>query len=157
MANKIDHPGVYVPPPLFFVAAFIAAIYLQRYFPLSWGFFGSTASNIVGVPVMVVGVLFLLPALYRFAQTKNTLITIRPANALQTTGVYAITRNPMYVSLLLLYLGLSFIIGNWWNILLAPLLILAVQGYIIKREERYLERRFGQAFLDYRSRVRRWI
>lgn len=157
MVSKIDHPGVYIPPPLFFVAAFIAAVYVQRYFPINWGFFGSLFSNIAGMLIIVMGLLFFLPALYRFIKTKNTLITIKPANTLQTTGIYAVTRNPMYISLLLLYLGFSFIIGNWWNIILAPLLILVVQEYIIKHEERYLEYRFGQAFIAYKSRVRRWI
>jgi protein-S-isoprenylcysteine O-methyltransferase Ste14 len=84
-------------------------------------------------------------------------MTIRRANTLQTTGVYAITRNPMYLSLLLVYLGLTCIAGNWWNVMLLPLLLLVVQQYIIKREERYLMRQFGNSYAEYKARVRRWL
>ena len=157
MASKIDHPGVYIPPPLFFVATFLVAVYIQRHIPINRAFFDSGLATVLGVLIMAGGLAFLVPALYRFVKTKNTLVTIRPAKTLQTTGIYAITRNPMYISLLLLYLGLSFIIGNWWNIILSPLLVTVVQEYIIKREERYLEHHFGEAFTTYKTRVRRWI
>ena len=63
----------------------------------------------------------------------------------------------MYVSLLLVYTGLSFLIGNWWNLILLPLLVFIVQEYVIKREEKYLDRRFGQQYADYKKRVRRWL
>ncbi len=63
----------------------------------------------------------------------------------------------MYVSLLLVYTGLSFLIGNWWNLILLPLLVFIVQEYVIKREENYLDRRFGQQYADYKKRVRRWL
>jgi protein-S-isoprenylcysteine O-methyltransferase Ste14 len=59
--------------------------------------------------------------------------------------------------LLLIYTGLSFLIGNWWNLVLLPFLFLVVQEYIIKREERYLDRRFGQEYTDYKSQVGRWL
>ena len=157
MVSKIDHPGVYIPPPLFFAATFLVAVCIQQYIPIDRAFFDSGMATILGVLIMVLGLVLLFPALYRFVKTKNTLVTIRPANTLQTTGVYAITRNPMYISLLLLYLGLSFIIGNWWNMILLPLLVIVVQEYIIKREERCLTHRFGEAFTAYKTRVRRWI
>lgn len=157
MANEIDHPGVYIPPPLFFVATFVVAAYVQRYMPINQTFFDSRMATVLGILIGVAGLLLLIPALYRFVKTKNTLITIKPANTLQTTGIYAITRNPMYVSLTLLYIGLACIIGNWWNMILLPILIFVVQEYVIKREERYLAYRFGEAFTTYKSRVRRWL
>ncbi len=157
MANKMDHPGVYVPPPLFYIATFVAAILLQKYCPFHRDFFHTAPSRIVGVLMILIGLSVIISALYRFVKTKNTLITIKSATTLQTTGIYAVTRNPMYIGLFLCYIGLSFIIGSWWNFILVPLLMVVVQEYIIKREERYLERRFGQEFLDYKSRVRRWI
>lgn len=153
----MNHPGVYIPPPIFFITTFVAAVFIQRWLPINWGFFDSKLANAIGVFILFIGFLFVIPALYRFAKSKNTVITVKPANTLQTSGIYAISRNPMYVSLLLLYLGFTCIIGNWWNIILAPILVLVVQEYIIKREERYLDQRFGQAFKNYKLRVRRWI
>jgi protein-S-isoprenylcysteine O-methyltransferase Ste14 len=105
----------------------------------------------------VAGLFFNIPALRQFFKTKNTLITIKPANTLQTTGIYSISRNPMYISLLLIYIGLSFLIGSWWNFILLPFLIMIVQEYVIKREERYLERTFGNQYSDYKSKIRRWL
>ncbi len=157
MENNNDHPGIYIPPPLFYVAIFFAAVLMQRLLPLSRNFFYTTTSKIIGSVVILIGLLFNLPALRQFFKTKNTLVTIKPANSLQTTGIYSVSRNPMYLSLLLFYIGLSFIIGNWWNLILLPFLILIVQEYVIKREEKYLDRRFGQQYFDYKAKVRRWL
>jgi protein-S-isoprenylcysteine O-methyltransferase Ste14 len=157
MENNKDHPGIYVPPPLFYVVTFLAGVFIQKLVPLDKEFFFTTTSKIIGSTIIVAGLFFNLPALRQFFKTRNTLVTIKPANSLQTTSIYSVTRNPMYVSLLLFYTGLAFVIGNWWNFILLPLLILVVQEYIIKREEKYLQRRFGQEYLDYKSKVRRWF
>lgn len=157
MESKKDHPGVYVPPPLFYVACFFLAIFLQKVVPLNTSFFVSGASKVIGVTILVIGLFFNLPSIRQFFKTKNTLITIKPANSLQTTGIYSISRNPMYVSLLLFYAGIAFLLGNWWHFILLPLLILIVQEYVIRREEKYLDRRFGDDYKNYRVKVRRWI
>jgi protein-S-isoprenylcysteine O-methyltransferase Ste14 len=85
------------------------------------------------------------------------MITIKAAASLQTKGVYQVSRNPMYLGLALLYLGFTCYFGNWWNVILFPLLLLIVQEFVIKREERYLKRRFGQQYDDYQQIVRRWL
>jgi len=157
MENKKDHPGVPIPPPLFYVATFLLAVLIQRLIQFDKEFFYTTTSKIVGSIIIVVGLFFSFPAFRQFFKTKNTLVTIKSASSLQTTGIYSVSRNPMYLSLLLIYTGLAFLIGNWWNIILLPLLFLVVQEYIIKREEKYLERRFGQEYLNYKSKVRRWL
>ena len=157
MQSQNDNPGVYIPPPLLYVATFFAATLIQRLLPLNKAFFYSASSKLLGSALVLIGLVFTIPALQQFLRTKNTLVTIKPANSLQTTGIYSVSRNPMYVSLLLIYSGLSFIIGNGWNFVLLPFLILLVQEYVIKREEKYLDRRFGQQYADYKTRVRRWF
>lgn len=158
MKSKRDHPGVYIPPPLIYVAVFLIALILQFRLPLSESLFHYTGTKIVGVIVMLVAIVFFLfRSLRQFFRSNNTVVTMLPAHSLQTTGIYSVTRNPMYVGLSLLYLGIACIIGNWWNFFLFPLLLLIVQEYVIKREEKYLVRRFGEAYLDYRRKVRRWI
>jgi len=157
MNNNKDHAGVYLPPPLIYIAIFLLAILIQNLVPLNKDFFYSSGATTIGLMLMLAGVVFNFPALRQFVKSKNTLVTVKPAHSLQTTGIYSVSRNPMYVSLLLFYAGLSFLIGNWWNLILSPLLVWVVQSYVIKREEKYLERRFGQAYLDYKSKVRRWI
>lgn len=157
MEGKKDHPGVYIPPPLFYVATFLVALLIQKVVPLNKDFFYTSASKIIGSIIILIALFFNFPALRQFFKTKNTLVTVKPANSLQTKGIYSVSRNPMYISLLLLYTGLSFIIGNWWNLLLLPVLFLIVQEYVIKREEKYLDRRFGQQYYDYKAKVRRWL
>ncbi len=157
MENKSDHPGVYLPPPLLYAAVFLAGVFAQKFIPLGRSFFHTTTSRIVGTVIVATGVLFVFPALRQFFRTGNSVVTIKPANSLQTTGIYSITRNPMYVGLLLFYTGLVFIVGNWWTFILIPMLVILVQQYIIKREEKYLARRFGQPYSDYKTKVRRWL
>ena len=157
MEDKKDNPGVYIPPPLFYVLTFLVAVFIQKRMPITITLFQYAAIKIAGVVLLFAALFFLVRSLGQFLESKNTLITVKAAASLQTTGIYHITRNPMYLGLAIVYLGISCIIGNWWNIILLPLLLLVVQEYIIKHEEKYLERRFGQEYLDYKAKVRRWL
>lgn len=155
--DKSKGPGVYIPPPLFYVLTFIAAIFIQKQIPISDLLFHSTLTKIFGVVFTLIALFFLARSLRQFFLTKNTVMLIKPASSLQTTGVYSITRNPMYTGLAILYLGITCFIGNWWNIILFPVLILIIQEYIIKREEKYLKLEFGNAYEVYCSNTRRWL
>ncbi len=157
MENKKDNAGIYIPPPLVYVIVFLVALFIQRNFPIDSLIFQNQVTKFIGIIFLVGAIFFLIKSLGQFFKSKNTLVTFKPASSLQTNGIYNITRNPMYLGLALVYLGLSFLIGNWWNIILLPILILFVQEYIIKREEKYLERRFGQEYLDYKHKVGRWL
>ena len=157
METKKDSPGVYIPPPLFYVVIFLIALFLQKKVAINDFVFHSQIIRIVGISLFVISLFFLVTSLRKFFLSKNTLILIKPASSLQTNGIYKISRNPMYVGLAIVYLGITCFIGNWWNIILFPILLLIVQEYIINREEKYLIRRFGQDYLDYKSKVRRWL
>jgi len=157
MENKKDHPGIYVPPPIVYALTFLVAVFIQKKLPIDDSLFHLQLAKIVGTGLLIIALFFLIRSLRQFFLSKNTLVTIMAANSLQTNGIYNITRNPMYLGLAIVYLGISCLIGNWWNIILFPLLLLLIQEYMIKREEKYLERRFGQVYLDYKSKVRRWI
>jgi protein-S-isoprenylcysteine O-methyltransferase Ste14 len=157
LKDSNDNPGVYVPPPLLYVAVFVAAVFLQRTFPIDKVRSMEQGATIIGFIFVAIALLLVIISLRQFFVTKNSLITIRPAFSLQTNGIYRFTRNPMYLGLANIYLAVTCFIGSWWNIILFPLLIIIVHEYIIKREERYLTRRFGQVYLNYKNRVRRWI
>lgn len=157
MEQKKDHPGVYPPPPLFYVVIFFLSLFLQKLIPLSSQFFGSDSALFPALLFLFSGLIFLLPALFKFFKTKNTLITIKPANSLQTTGIYGISRNPMYVGLLAVYIGIAFLKGNLWTFILIPLVILVITRFVIINEEKYLTRNFGKAYGDYLKKTRRWI
>lgn len=155
--KAFDHPGVYPPPPLFYVVIFIISVFTQKTWPISSVFFETDVAEALGMLFVVMGILVLLPALIKFLKTKNTLITIKPANSLQTSGIYNITRNPMYLGLLSVYIGVAFFKGNWWTLLFVPLVILIINYFVIFNEEKYLTRAFGSLYIDYRNKVRRWI
>ena len=133
MKTKIDHPGVYIPPPLLYVVIFLLSVYIQKLFPLTSLFFKTSIAFILGILFAIIGLIILIPAVVKFFKTKNTLITIKPANSLQTTGIYSITRNPMYLGLLNIYTGIAL------------------------KEEKYMARAFGNLYVEYSKNVRRWI
>jgi protein-S-isoprenylcysteine O-methyltransferase Ste14 len=157
METKKKHPGVYIPPPVIYVLIFLISIFLQKPFPLSDLFFKTKTAPVLGSIFAAFSLIFLLPALIKFIKSKNTLITIKPANSLQTDGIYAVTRNPMYLGLLFLYTGIAFFAGNWWTFIFIPMVVIVITAYVIKREEKYLLDAFGQDFAAYKVKVRRWI
>jgi protein-S-isoprenylcysteine O-methyltransferase Ste14 len=157
METKRKHPGVYIPPPVIYALIFLLSLLLQKLLPVSVSFFKTKPANILGWILIAFSLILALPAILKFIQSHNTLITVKPANSLQTNGIYSITRNPMYLSLLFLYTGIAFFAGNWWTIILIPIVIIVITTYVIKREEKYLSDAFGQDYTAYRIKVRRWI
>ena len=156
MKKKTDSPGVFIPPPIIYLLIFLSSFLLQRALPikLSVSYYLTLS---VGIICIISSIAVLIAAIGLFIKSKNTLITIRPANSLQTAGIYSFTRNPMYLGLMLLYTGIAMIIVNWWALILLPELVLIVTYFIIKPEERYLERSFGLLYLQYKREVRQWI
>lgn len=142
MESKTDSPGVYIPPPLLYVLIFLIAIFIQKKVWIDDSLFHLKIIKGIGILFLIIALLFLVTSLKKFFQSKNTLILIRSASSLQANGIYSISRNPMYVGLSFVYLGIACLIGNWWNIILFPLLFLLIQEYVIKKEENYLERAF---------------
>ena len=96
-------------------------------------------------------------AMVFFRRSENNPTPWTPINELVTGGPYRLTRNPMYVGMAFLYAGLAFALGALWALVLLPLVLVVIDRYVIAREERYMERRFGPEYLDYKRRVRRWI
>lgn len=152
-----DHPGVYLPPPIIYVSIFFASILCQRLLPIDYSWFTEQIIQIIGWLMLASGVLLLVTSLWRFLTSRNTLIPIKPAQSLQTSGIYAITRNPMYLGLLCIYCGMAIFKGNLWTFIMVPVVVSIVQLYVIKKEENYLMRAFGDTYADYLKKVRRWI
>lgn len=160
MKNQTDlskGPGVYIPPPLFYVLFYFFGVILQKCFPVHSDLFDRTTLHISALMLLLAAIYFVARSLFQFFKSKNTVILVKRATSLQTDGIYAQTRNPMYVGLTFIYLATVCIIGNRWHIIIFPLLIIFVQEYIIKKEEKYLEKEFGEDYLNYKKKVRRWI
>ncbi len=153
-SNRADHAGVRLPPPLIYVVIFGLGLLLHRIVPLA---------ILPALPVQVaaiflgVGVLLAAWSNVLFRQSHTSMVPVKPTTALVMRGPYRLTRNPMYLSLLCVYVGVALWFGIGWALGLAPLVVLAVQRLAIAREERYLEQKFGDAYRQYRAHVRRWI
>jgi protein-S-isoprenylcysteine O-methyltransferase Ste14 len=154
---KNDNPGVILPPPLIYAIIFLTSVFLNKILPVNINFIPESIKHRAGPILIGISLALLVTSLWRFFKSRNTLITIRPASSLQTTGIYAYTRNPMYLSLVILYAGIAFFKGNLWTFSLIPVLMLVIEYYVIKREELYLERQYGEEFVSYKNSVRRWL
>jgi protein-S-isoprenylcysteine O-methyltransferase Ste14 len=96
-------------------------------------------------------------ALATFRRARTTVIPGRQATALVTTGPYRITRNPMYVSFVVLYIGVTLWLDTWWPAVVLPFVILVIDRFVIRSEERYLASAFPREYAEYRASVRRWV
>lgn len=151
------HAGVHFPPPLVYLLGLIAAWALQRW--ISWPITAGPSrwrSGLAALFVLAYLALF-VGALTVFRRAGTTLIPNRPANAFVQTGPYRLTRNPMYVSLVCLYLAGALWLNTWWAVVLLALVVLVIDRAVIAREERYLASAFPTEYTAYRSRVRRWL
>lgn len=155
MTSVTDNPGVRVPPPLLYAAAVIGGWLLDRRWPLPVG--GGVSRVVLGWVLVAAWALVAGSAIGLFWRKHTSMIPIRPANALVTTGPYTFTRNPMYVAFAFLIVAFALFLNTWWPVLLLVPTLLAVQRFVIVREEGYLRRRFGAEYDEYARRVRRWL
>ncbi len=118
---------------------------------------GETPRQIAGIAIVASGVLLVLAAMRLFRRAGTPVAPIEPTSALVTDGIYRWTRNPMYLALSLILLGLAVATGSLWFLLALAAAIYAVTKLAIEREETYLAGKFGSAYLDYKARVRRWM
>ncbi len=155
------HAGVHVPPPFVFAIAFLAAYFVQRSHPLPMATPArATALRVLeacGLAFLVIWGVLAFSAIGIFYRARTSIVPNRPASALVTSGPYRFTRNPMYVSLTALYLGLTLLLNSWWPLFFLPPVLLIIDRVIIMREERYLARAFPVDYAGYRARVRRWL
>jgi protein-S-isoprenylcysteine O-methyltransferase Ste14 len=122
---------------------------------------GLAAANRLALLVgfIFVGLGFALGALAarRFRLAGTHLDPGRPSSQLVVTGPYRYTRNPIYIGLVLVYFGLAIALTSVWVLLLLIPVLLILQRGVVAREEAYLERKFGDSYRKYRSRVPRWL
>ncbi|RWO60364.1 isoprenylcysteine carboxylmethyltransferase family protein [Mesorhizobium sp.] len=153
-----DHPGVVAPPPLVF-AGFLAAGVLADEYVSGWSLLVHALPAQVLAVVLLGGggLVFLAGALGLFRRAGTRPEPWQPTSAIVTGGVYRVTRNPMYVGMALVYPAVALAVGSPLAMALLPAAILVVHRGVILREERYLERKFGDEYVAYRARVRRWL
>lgn len=155
-----DRPNSFPWPPVLYGLAILCAIALQRVVPLGFPYqevATGTALPICGWMLLAIGAGLDISAMVTMARARANILPHRAATALVETGPFAISRNPIYLGNTTMMLGAGLAFGNPWLIATGLVAAFLVLKLAIEREERHLEARFGSAWRDYRSRVRRWI
>lgn len=152
-------PDVRIPPPLLYLIPLAAGLIVQHYYPIQIvsGVRAARIVDYVGAAEILIGVFLIVWAVSTFKQLGTPVYPAHDARALAEAGPFTLTRNPMYLSFALIYVGITFVANAFWPLLFLPEALVFTYLLVIRREERYLTREFGQAYVDYCSRVRRWI
>ena len=111
----------------------------------------------VGGGLILMGVAIVAAGVRNFSRAATPVPSNQPVRALVTTGIHGWSRNPIYVGMFLLYTGIGIGVRSPWVLILALPLVIILRYRVVAREETYLERRFGDAYREYKARVRRWL
>ena len=150
-----DGPGVFVPPPLQFGVAVTVGILLDGD-ALAWRRITDPA-QLAGVAVALAGLALIAICLGLFRRFRTRPEPWRPDQALIASGVYKLSRNPMYLGMALLCLGIAMLFESIAGIILVGVALVVIDRYVVAREEAYLALRFGDKYDAYRAKVRRWL
>jgi protein-S-isoprenylcysteine O-methyltransferase Ste14 len=154
MSGK-DTAGVIAPPPLLALGAIVCAWGMEQAAPS--GFMGAGASRWLIAGALIVGGVSLMAAAFTsFGRAGTAVRTHEPSTALVTTGIYGLVRNPIYVGFFLVLIGIAFAAGWAWLLFFAVVFLGVIHWGVVRREERYLTAKFGDAYAAYLGRVRRY-
>lgn len=157
-ANTKETAGVAVRPPLLFLSGLLVGAVAGWLVPLDAGpALAGPPRWIAGAAVALVGVTLMAWSLRLFSASGTPVQTSKATNAIVTTGPYRFSRNPIYLGLSLIYIGIALGLALWWALALLPLIWIILHFGVVRREEAYLEARFGEAYESYRARTRRYI
>ncbi len=151
-----DSAKVTFPPPLVYLGFLLGGLAADRVLSLSLHLPVLTRAA-AAVPLIVAGVFLMLAAAGRFRAAGTEVKPWKTTTTIVDHGVYGMTRNPMYLAMALLYLGLALACASLGALVLLPVVMFIIRTQVIAREERYLEAKFGDSYRAYKARVRRWI
>ena len=157
MAKEQDRPNIspMVHPPVVALMFIVIAYFLGRFIHLP--FAAPPILRYFGLALTFVGFLLGVASVLEFWKARTTLDPHGSSQQVVTSGIYGFTRNPIYLGFLLMVIGLPLNSGLYWGIVLAPFYVLTMNRLVIQHEEAYLEKKFGNEYTGYTSRVRRWL
>jgi len=157
VAENSDAAAVRFPPPLVYLAAVIAGALLHAYvLPLPCDF-ALGARIAVATTIAALGVAIMIGAMAPFRRTGQDPKPWKTTPEIISTGIYRFTRNPMYVAMALLQIGIGIGFANGWILALVPPVLVIIYATAIRPEETYLESKFGAPYTEYKRSVRRWL
>jgi len=156
MADTADTAHVIIRPPLAWGLAVIAGLALDWLLPLPF-LPDDLQKGFLGVSVFVLALALLAWAIVTMTRAGSNVPTNRPTTTIVESGPYRFTRNPIYLGMVLGLIGLGIAFDNLWLLVMLVPFALVIRYGVVAREEAYLERKFGDVYRGYRSRVRRWL
>lgn len=155
--SKQGGARVRLPPPVVFLAALLAGVLLDR-LVVRWPVPGGTVARVALAALGIgAGIALGLGAIGLFRRTGQDPVPWKPTPELVFAGPYRFTRNPMYVGMTLLTFAFGVVAGTFWTLPLALVALAVVHVTAVRPEERYLEAKFGEPYLRYKARVRRYL
>ena len=142
-------------PPFVYLSAILAAVALHFIQPLR--FLPDELGAFIGIPIVVAALVLFLLSVRRFKAAGTPVPGNRPTTAIVRSGPYQWSRNPIYLAFSILQLGIACWLNSLWVLGTLGAAWALMTWVVIPREERYLERRFGAEYLEYKAKVRRWI
>ena len=156
MADTADTAHVIIRPPLAWGFAVIAGLALDWLLP--WPFLpADLPKGFLGASLFVLALALLAWAIVTMTRAGSNVPTNRPTTTIVESGPYRFTRNPIYLGMVLGLIGLGIAFDNLWLLVMLVPFALVIRYGVVAREEAYLERKFGDVYRGYRSRVRRWL
>jgi protein-S-isoprenylcysteine O-methyltransferase Ste14 len=144
-------------PPLIYLGFLVLGLTANLVYPLPLSSPERTLVLFVGAGVVTCGLLFGAWALWAMWRAGVSALPGREPARLVSDGPFRFSRNPIYISLAVMYTGLSVALNTFWPLAFLIFAIVTVDRRIILREERFLEKKFGEEYLSYKVKVRRWI
>ncbi|NND45424.1 MAG: isoprenylcysteine carboxylmethyltransferase family protein [Xanthomonadales bacterium] len=142
-------------PPVYFLASLALMEALHRWWPIAQTWQAPVIH--VGWVLLALGLVMILSALGAFSRAATGIVPFSEATAMVTSGFYRVTRNPMYLGMVLILAGIATLRGTLASFLPIPLFAWVIHSRFILREERFMEEAFGAQYLAYKARVRRWL
>ena len=152
-----DHARVMAPPPLLFGLVLAAGLILDRVAPLAIPVVPLPLIKAMGTLLLLAAAGIMVPTALLMLKHKTALRPDRTTTTLVCGGFFRYSRNPLYFSLLLVYSGIALHANSLWLFFFLPVLFMLLDRGVVRREEIYLESKFGDDYLRYKAKVRRWI
>jgi len=157
MNTPIDEKGAAVkfPPPLIYLLLMLVAYGAHYLWPLGIG--GLPGLEYFGLALVVLGLGIVILLSRSFKRARTSIEPWKPTTTIISTGIYAYSRNPIYVAFCLVPIGTGIFLNSFWILVSFIPSVILVYYIAIKKEEQYLEDKFGDEYVQYKSKVRRWL
>lgn len=150
-----DNAGVKIPPPICFFGFLMVGILIDS----AWinGRLAPLFLMVIGAAIAVPTFILLVISANKHKSVGTNVEPWKPTTVLITDGVYRYTRNPIYLAMAIIYVGLAVAAASPISLFLLPFCLIVIWYFVIAKEEAYLEDKFGDQYLSYKTKVRRWL